>query len=159
MILSVCKTGMACCIMRLASRYPLRYAVLKITYFRNQIKTQHCPIHKIQRSRTGDCTVTGASRFSYLYDHYARALNRVIARMVDDPALAEDILQKHSWKYGIFFQLWCCKGSAVYLDGEYYLEPDWHAPGKGYKKQQKISGDENSVTGICRQSSKRSLMP
>ena len=86
--------------------------------------------------------------FSYLYDNYAGALNGVIVRMVDDPALAEDILQE------AFLKIWNNFSSYDAAKGRLFT---WMVNitrnltidtlrSKGYKKQQKISGDENSVT-------------
>ncbi|MFN8251480.1 MAG: sigma-70 family RNA polymerase sigma factor [Ferruginibacter sp.] len=86
--------------------------------------------------------------FSYLYDNYAGALNGVIVRMVDDPALAEDILQE------AFLKIWNNFSSYDAAKGRLFT---WMVNitrnltidtlrSKGYKKQRKISGDENSVT-------------
>ncbi len=88
------------------------------------------------------------SAFSYLYDNYAAALNGVIHRMVDDTQLAEDILQE------AFIRIW--NNFKQYDAGKGRLFT-WMVNitrnltidtlrSKGYKKQQKISQDEFSVT-------------
>jgi len=85
--------------------------------------------------------------FSYLYDHYAPALNTVIFRMVNDNALAEDILQE------VFVKIWNHLSDYDKYKGRLFT---WmlniaknHSidtlRSKGYQKQQKISSDENSV--------------
>jgi RNA polymerase sigma factor (sigma-70 family) len=85
--------------------------------------------------------------FSYLYDNYAGALNGVIVRLVDDSVLAEDILQE------AFFKIWNNFSSYDAGKGRLFT---WMVNitrnltidtlrSKGYKKQQKISADENSV--------------
>lgn len=89
--------------------------------------------------------------FSYLYDHYAAALNGVIYRMVENTELAEDILQE------AFVKIW--NNFASYDTGKGRLFT-WMLNiarnltidtlrSKGYKKQAKISGDENSVGNIA----------
>ena len=88
------------------------------------------------------------SAFSYLYDNYAAALNGVIHRMVDDTQLAEDILQE------AFIRIW--NNFKQYDAGKGRLFT-WMVNitrnltidtlrSKGYKKQQKISQNESSVT-------------
>ena len=88
------------------------------------------------------------SAFSYLYDNYAAALNGVIHRMVDDAQLAEDILQE------AFIRIW--NNFKQYDAGKGRLFT-WMVNitrnltidtlrSKGYKKQQKISQDEFSVS-------------
>ncbi len=88
------------------------------------------------------------SAFSYLYDNYAAALNGVIHRMVDDTQLAEDILQE------AFIRIW--NNFKQYDAGKGRLFT-WMVNitrnltidtlrSKGYKKQQKISQDEYSVS-------------
>lgn len=88
--------------------------------------------------------------FSYLYDHYAAALNGVIYRMVEDRELAEDILQE------AFIKIWNNFHSYDKTKGRLYtwmlnlarnLSIDT-LRSKSFKKQQKISGDENSVNNI-----------
>jgi RNA polymerase sigma-70 factor, ECF subfamily len=88
------------------------------------------------------------SAFSYLYDNYAAALNGVIHRMVDDTQLSEDILQE------AFIRIW--NNFKQYDAGKGRLFT-WMVNitrnltidtlrSKGYKKQQKISQNESSVT-------------
>ncbi|CAN5883124.1 sigma-70 family RNA polymerase sigma factor [soil metagenome] len=85
--------------------------------------------------------------FSYLYDHYSGALNGIICRMVDEAQLAEDILQE------AFLKIWNNFGQYDSSKGRLFT---WMINltrnltidtlrSKGYKKQQKISKDENSV--------------
>jgi RNA polymerase sigma factor (sigma-70 family) len=86
--------------------------------------------------------------FAYLYDNYSSALNGVIARMVDDTQLAEDILQE------TFVKIWNNFGQYDAAKGRLFT---WMINitrnltidtlrSKGYKKQQKISQDENFVS-------------
>ncbi len=86
--------------------------------------------------------------FAYLYDNYSAALNGVIARMVDDSQLAEDILQE------TFVKIWNNFGQYDAAKGRLFT---WMINitrnltidtlrSKGYKKQQKISQDENFVS-------------
>jgi RNA polymerase sigma factor (sigma-70 family) len=88
--------------------------------------------------------------FSYLYDNYAPALNGVIYRMVEDRQLAEDILQE------AFLRIW--KNFSAYDPSKGRLFT-WMLNltrnltidtlrSKGYKKQGKISGDENTVSQV-----------
>ncbi len=88
--------------------------------------------------------------FSYLYDNYAAALNGIIYRMVENRELAEDILQE------AFVKIW--NNFSSYDTGKGRLFT-WMLNitrnltidtlrSKGYKKQAKISGDENSVNNI-----------
>jgi RNA polymerase sigma factor (sigma-70 family) len=88
------------------------------------------------------------SAFAYLYDNYSSALNGVIARMVDDTQLAEDILQE------TFVKIWNNFGQYDAGKGRLFT---WMINitrnltidtlrSKGYKKQQKISQDENFVS-------------
>ncbi|MBC7508783.1 MAG: sigma-70 family RNA polymerase sigma factor [Ferruginibacter sp.] len=88
--------------------------------------------------------------FSYLYDNYAPALNNIIFRMVDDVALTEDILQE------AFVKIWHNFTSYDKSKGRLFtwmlnltrnLTIDM-LRSKGYKKQSKISGDENSVNNL-----------
>jgi len=87
--------------------------------------------------------------FSYLYDNYAAALNGIIYRMVDNEQLREDILQE------VFIKIWNNFQQYDNTKGRLFT---WLANltrnltidtlrSKGYKKQQKISTDENSVIG------------
>ena len=86
--------------------------------------------------------------FSYLYDNYAAALNGIIYRMVEDRELAEDILQE------AFIKIWNNFSNYDKLKGRLFT---WMLNitrnltidtlrSKGYKKQGKISSDENSVS-------------
>jgi RNA polymerase sigma-70 factor, ECF subfamily len=88
--------------------------------------------------------------FSYLYDNYAAALNNVICRMIDDHKLCEDILQE------AFIKIWNNFNSYDKSKGRLFT---WMLNltrnltidtlrSKGYKKQSKISTDENSVTNL-----------
>lgn len=88
--------------------------------------------------------------FSYLYDNYAGALNGIIGRMVDSRELAEDILQE------AFIKIW--NNFASYDTGKGRLFT-WMLNitrnltidtlrSKGFKKQAKISSDENSVSNL-----------
>lgn len=88
--------------------------------------------------------------FSYLYDNYAPALNNIIFRMVEDAALTEDILQE------AFVKIWHNFTSYDKSKGRLFtwmlnltrnLTIDM-LRSKGYKKQSKISGDENSVNNL-----------
>ena len=86
--------------------------------------------------------------FSYLYDNYAAALNGIIMRMVDDNQLAEDILQEAFIKiWNNFKQYDNSKGRLFtwMINITRNLTIDT-LRSKGYKKQKKISQDENSVT-------------
>ena len=88
--------------------------------------------------------------FAYLYDNYSAALNGIIYRMVENKELAEDILQE------AFVKIW--NNFTNYDTGKGRLFT-WMLNitrnltidtlrSKGYKKQQKISSDENSVSNI-----------
>jgi RNA polymerase sigma factor (sigma-70 family) len=88
--------------------------------------------------------------FSYLYDNYAPALNGVIFRLVEDKTLSEDILQE------AFVKIWNNFSSYDRSKGRLFT---WMMNltrnlaidtlrSKGYKKQNKISGDENSVNNL-----------
>ncbi|MBC7867435.1 MAG: sigma-70 family RNA polymerase sigma factor [Gloeobacteraceae cyanobacterium ES-bin-316] len=88
--------------------------------------------------------------FSYLYDHYAGALNGVIYRMIEDTQLAEDILQEAFIKiWNNFKQYDDTKGRLftwmVNITRNLTIDT---LRSKGYKKQQKIFKDENSVSGL-----------
>lgn len=85
--------------------------------------------------------------FAYLYDNYAPALNGVIFRLVEDKSLSEDILQE------AFVKIWNNFSSYDKTKGRLFT---WMMNltrnltidtlrSKGYKKQTKISSDENSV--------------
>lgn len=88
--------------------------------------------------------------FEYLYDNYAPALNGVIFRLVEDKPLSEDILQE------AFLKIWNNFSSYDKSKGRLFT---WMMNltrnltidtlrSKGYKKQTKISGDENSVNNL-----------
>jgi RNA polymerase sigma-70 factor (ECF subfamily) len=88
--------------------------------------------------------------FSYLYDNYAGALNSVIYRIVDEKELAEDILQE------AFIKIWNNFSSYDKTKGRLFT---WMLNltknltidtlrSKGFKKQSKILGDENSVNNL-----------
>ncbi len=88
--------------------------------------------------------------FAYLYDNYAAALNGVIYRMGEDRELSEDILQE------AFVKIWNNFSSYDRAKGRLFT---WMLNisrnltidtlrSKGYKKQSKISGDENSVSNF-----------
>lgn len=88
--------------------------------------------------------------FSYLYDNYAAALNAVVYRMVEDKELSEDILQE------AFVKIWNNFTSYDKTKGRLFT---WMLNltrnltidtlrSKGYKKQSKIFGDENSVSNL-----------
>ncbi len=86
--------------------------------------------------------------FSYLYDNYAAALNGVIYRMVEDSQLAEDILQEAFVRiWNNFKQYDSHKGRLftwmVNITRNLTIDT---LRSKGYKKQRKISQDENSVS-------------
>lgn len=88
--------------------------------------------------------------FSYLYDNYAPALNGVIYRMVEEKELAEDILQEAFIKiWDNFSQYDSSKGRLftwmINLTRNLTIDT---LRSKNYKKQQKISTDENSVSNL-----------
>ena len=88
--------------------------------------------------------------FSYLYDNYAAALNGVIHRMIEDSQLAEDVLQEAFLKiWNNFKQYDETKGRLftwmVNITRNLTIDT---LRSKGYKKQQKIFKDENSVSGL-----------
>jgi RNA polymerase sigma factor (sigma-70 family) len=86
--------------------------------------------------------------FSYLYDNYAGALTGVISRMVEDSQLTEDILQETFVKiWNNFKQYDATKGRLFtwMINITRNLTIDTMRS-KGYKKQQKISEDENLVS-------------
>jgi RNA polymerase sigma-70 factor, ECF subfamily len=89
--------------------------------------------------------------FAYLYDNYAGALNGVIYRLVEDKELGEDILQE------AFVKIWNNFSSYDATKGRLFT---WMLNltrnltidtlrSKGYKKQSKISGDENTVSNLA----------
>jgi len=88
--------------------------------------------------------------FSYLYDHYAPALNAIIYRMVEDRELSEDILQE------AFVKIWNNFTSYDRTKGRLFT---WMLNltrnltidtlrSKSYRKQTKISGNENAVSNV-----------
>lgn len=88
--------------------------------------------------------------FGYLYDNYAAALNGIIYRMVENRELAEDILQE------AFVKIWNNFSSYDTSKGRLFT---WMLNitrnltidtlrSKGFKKQAKISSDENSVGNL-----------
>jgi RNA polymerase sigma-70 factor (ECF subfamily) len=88
--------------------------------------------------------------FSYLYDNYAGALNGIIHRMVEEDQLAEDILQEAFLKiWNNFRQYDPSKGRLFtwMINITRNLTIDT-LRSKGYKKQQQISQDENSVSNL-----------
>lgn len=88
------------------------------------------------------------SAFSYLYDNYAAALYGIVFRMVEDTPLSEDILQEAFIKiWNNFKQYDNTKGRLFtwMINITRNLTIDT-LRSKGYKKQKKISQDENSVT-------------
>ena len=87
--------------------------------------------------------------FSYLYDNYSAALNGIIYRMVENRELAEDILQE------VFIKIW---NNILHYDAGKGRLFTWMLNiarnltidtlrSKSYKKQGKISNDENSEIG------------
>ena len=93
--------------------------------------------------------------FSYLYDNYSAALNGIIYRMVENRELAEDILQEAFVKiWNNFYSYDASKGRLFtwMLNLTRNLTIDT-LRSKGYKKQGKISSDENSVSNFAGDSS------
>ncbi len=88
--------------------------------------------------------------FSYLYDNYAGALNAVILKMVEHNELAEDILQESFVKIWNNFENYDKTKGRLFtwmLNITRNLTIDT-LRSKSFKKQQKISGDENSVSSL-----------
>jgi RNA polymerase sigma-70 factor (ECF subfamily) len=88
--------------------------------------------------------------FAYLYDNYAPALNGIIYKMVQQQELAEDILQEAFVKIWDNFSQYDRSKGRLYtwmLNLTRNLTIDT-LRSKGYKKQQKIFGDEKSVDTI-----------
>ena len=88
--------------------------------------------------------------FSYLYDNYAPALNNIIYRMVEDVTLTEDILQEAFVKIWLNFTSYDKSKGRLFtwmLNLTRNLTIDT-LRSKGYKKQSKISADENSVNNL-----------
>jgi RNA polymerase sigma-70 factor (ECF subfamily) len=85
--------------------------------------------------------------FGYFYDNYSYAINGIIGKLVDDVTLREDILQEAFIKiWNNFHQYDTSKGRlftwVANLARNLTIDT---LRSKGYKKQQKISSDENSV--------------
>ena len=112
-------------------------------------------ILEIVKKYTEDELVTLLQRqdqhaFAYLYDNYSGALNGVIYRMLEDKELTEDFLQES------FVKIWNNFASYDKTKGRLFtwmlnltrnLTIDM-LRSKGYKKQHKISADENSVSNL-----------
>jgi RNA polymerase sigma factor (sigma-70 family) len=89
--------------------------------------------------------------FAYLYDNYAAALNGVIYRLVEDKELAADILQEAFVKIWNNFSSYDTNKGRLFtwmLNLTRNLTIDT-LRSKGYKKQSKISSDENSVSNYA----------
>ncbi len=89
--------------------------------------------------------------FAYLYDNYAGALNGVIYKLVDNKELAEDILQEAFVKIWNNFSSYDASKGRLFtwmLNLTRNLTIDT-LRSKGYKKQSKISADENSVSNLA----------
>ncbi len=85
--------------------------------------------------------------FTYLYDNYSNALNRIIFRLVDNEHLREDILQEAFVKIWNNFQQYDSSKGRLFtwianLTRNLTIDT---LRSKGYKKQQKILTNENSV--------------
>ena len=92
--------------------------------------------------------------FSYLYDNYSAALNGIIFRMVENRELAEDILQEAFVKIWNNFSAYDSSKGRLFtwmLNITRNLTIDT-LRSKGYKKQAKISADENSVSNFSEDS-------
>ena len=88
--------------------------------------------------------------FSYLYDNFSGALFGLIYKMVNDNELAEDILQEAFVKIWNNFANYDSSKGRLYtwmLNLTRNLTIDT-LRSKGYKKQSKIYGDENSVNNL-----------
>lgn len=90
------------------------------------------------------------SAFSYLYDHYAGALNGVIFKIIGESQMSEDILQE------AFVKIWNKISSYDSSKGRLFtwmlnitrnLTID-HTRSKSFKKQSKILNVENSVDSV-----------
>ncbi len=85
--------------------------------------------------------------FTYLYDNYSNALNGIIFRLVDNEHLREDILQEAFVKIWNNFQQYDSSKGRLFtwianLTRNLTIDT---LRSKGYKKQQKILTNENSV--------------
>ena len=90
------------------------------------------------------------SAFSYLYDNYSGALFGLIYKMVNDKELGEDILQEAFVKIWNNFENYDKTKGRLFtwmLNITRNLTIDT-LRSKSFKKQQKISGDENSVSSL-----------
>lgn len=92
--------------------------------------------------------------FSYLYDNYSSAIWGVIYRMTENSESSEDILQE------AFIKIWNNLDNYDSSKGKLFtwmlnitrnLTID-NLRSKNYKKQQKILGDENSVSNMVAES-------
>lgn len=93
--------------------------------------------------------------FSYLYDNYSAILNGTIFKMVEDVALTEDILQEAFIKIWNNFASYDPKKGRLFtwmLNLTRNLTIDT-LRSKGYRKQQLISSDENSVSNFADENS------
>lgn len=135
-------------ICRIAANHGLK----KNVYFGSQLTLQH--LSDLKKYSEEELVVLlqrkDQQAFAYLYDNYAAALNGVIYRMVEDRELSEDILQE------AFVKIWNNFSSYDRAKGRLFT---WMLNisrnltidtlrSKGYKKQSKISGDENSVSNF-----------
>jgi RNA polymerase sigma-70 factor (ECF subfamily) len=96
----------------------------------------------IQLLKSGD-----ESAFGYLYDHYSGALNGAIFKMINDKALAEDILQEAFVKIWNSFSTYDASKGRLFtwmLNITRNLTIDT-IRSKSYKKQSKIQSSENAV--------------
>lgn len=94
--------------------------------------------------------------FSYLYDNYAGALNGIITRLISDPVLVEDVLQEAFLKIWNNFQSYDASKGRLFtwmVNITRNLAIDT-LRSKGYRKQQQISADENSVSNYSDGTSK-----
>lgn len=94
--------------------------------------------------------------FSYLYDNYAGALNGIITRLISDPVVAEDVLQEAFLKIWNNFQSYDASKGRLFtwmVNITRNLAIDT-LRSKGYRKQQQISADENSVSNYSDGTSK-----
>ena len=125
---------------------------MKINYFRESYNKQNLPDTLKYSEEELVMLLQGKDQqaFSYLYDNYSAALNGIIYRMVENRELAEDILQE------AFVKIWHNFSSYDTGKGRLFT---WMLNitrnltidtlrSKGYKKQAKISSDENSVDNL-----------
>ncbi len=127
----------------------------KIIYFRSLKLTFLTPLQEIKKYSEEELVAQLQGRnqqaFAYLYDNYAAALNGIIFRLVEDKELAEDILQE------AFIKIWNNFSNYDTTKGRLFT---WMLNltrnltidtlrSKGYKKQSKISSDENSVSNYA----------